>query len=157
MHLSGKTGDYLIMRNAESLYMPIEYQKHINYIEKYDKNQEKDEENCRKLNEQIYDVLLDKFSVGKFKTRAKTVGKVLISGKNDFAKLSVDEQFYVLKEILNMSTIGTETADLKLIGGKKGMGKFVVTKKISEMDSCELIDCSYTGLFNSDSIDLKTL
>mgnify|MGYP002520974905 FL=1 len=155
-NLSGKTGDALILRNAEPLYLPDRYQDYIAYLEKHSEEEYHDKLD-KEVNIQIYDILMEKFKDGIYRNRAKTVGNIMSNGRGQFIELSVEKQYFVINEILKLTTIGTLTAALGDIGGRSNNGKFTVGKKISDLDSCQLINTSYTGIFNSAPIDLKTV
>lgn len=155
-HLSGRTGDALILRNAEALYLPAEYQRYISYMEKHS-DEESTEALSKDINTEIYILLMEKFVDGIFKKRAKKVGTVIVDGRERFNALSPKKQFSVIMEILKLTSIGTSSAALEDIGGSPYSGVFTVGKKISDMASCELINASYTGLFDSAPIDLKTV
>ncbi len=157
-HLSSKTGDSLAMRNSESIYLPIKYQSYISYFERH-KDEKGNDFFSSKLNCEIYDYLYNKICDGIFKKkkRADIIRDTMSAGRDTFLQLNVEKQLNVIIEILKWTGIGNAEISLEDIGGKSRMGGFVISKKISDLESCELINSSYTGLFDSTPIDLKTV
>ena len=82
---------------------------------------------------------------------------ILQNGSELFAKLSVQEQAYVLMQILNVSLIcNSANADLRQIGGSKDAGAGKISKRIDGYESVVLVNQSVTGIYSKE-IDLKTV
>ena len=92
-------------------------------------------------------MLSNKFNGSIFKDRPNPVGKLLISGRDKFLDLNLEEQCYVLIQILNLSKIGVAKADLKLIGGSSQSGMMKMSKTLKPDDRMELIYQSVSGIF----------
>ena len=103
-----------------------------------------------KKNEELYGILLDKHLSGIYSKRQNPVGKVLENGAEKFSSCSLEEQVYVLNQILLLSAIGGNTADMRLIGGSGMSGKMLIGQNISKtISSWYLINQSVTGLYES--------
>ena len=155
MHISGKSGDRIIMRNAVSLCLnPI----WVNYIKKIEKsnNSSLDKEITYDMNMKLYQLLVDKHINTIYAKRPNPVGEKIKEGKKTFSELSLQNQCYVLGQILQLTQLGNYGADLTLIGGSKKSGLTLISKIISGCKEFKLVNQSVTGIFKSE-IDLLTV
>lgn len=152
MHLSGKTGNQIYVRNAIPVCLE---QKWLDYIKNLEKG-EKAEKITLEKNEELYDILCGKHSEGIFRRKPNPMGEKLEKGKQMFEKLTCLEQGKVLLEILNLTRIGVTSANLALIGGNTGTGVMRISKKITGAQEFVLVNQSVTGVYEN-RIDLLTV
>ena len=88
--------------------------------------------------------------------RPNPVGDKLVMGREKFVELSISEQIYVLLQILQLSQLINQGADLCMIGGAKKTGVTLTNKIVSDCREFKLINQSMTGLYENE-IDLLTV
>ena len=134
MHLSGKTGNQLIMRNATNLCLEDKWIQYIKKIEKYIETAVLNEIINTQENELLYDKLVAKHVNTVFSKRPNAYGDKLKKKREEFCSLEIKKQCKVLHEILKLTQIGTVVADLTLIGGAARTGIMQINKNIKEID-----------------------
>ena len=107
-------------------------------------------------NLKLYDVLTDKHLNQIYRKRPNPVGEKFIQWRDKFIKLSLSEQLSVLMQILQLSQLSNQGADLTAIGGVKKTGVATLNKVISDKQEFKLINQSTTGLYENE-IDLLTV
>ena len=120
-------------------------------VKKYDINKEN--------NLKLYCLIVDKLRNTLFKTKYEKIGNDLINGKEKFETLDIEQQFYVINEILKILHCNVVTGDLKLIGGSGQAGVVLTNSSLSNIKnvkSIKLINQSVTGLFEQE-IELLNL
>lgn len=147
MHLSGKTGNQLIMRNATNLCLEDKWIQYIKKIEKYIETAVLNEIINTQENELLYDKLVAKHVNTVFSKRPNACGDKLKKKREEFCSLEIKKQCKVLYEILKLTQIGTVVADLTLIGGSARTGIMQINKNIKEIDKVFLVEQSITGLY----------
>lgn len=155
-YISGKTGKAIILRNAVNMCMNQRWIGYIRKLEKYIETGCIDDLICEEQNILLYEELRNKYVYGIYKNRPNPVGDKLSEGYDRFCKLQIADQCKVLVNILTMSSIGGNGADLVLIGGSAGSGKTQISKNISETEELYLINQSVTGIFEN-RVDLLTV
>lgn len=102
----------------------------------------------REKNNEVYTSLVHRYQTSIYQYRPNSkISDILENGRAVFLTLSVEEQLYVLEEVLKLFRTINENCDLTLIGGSKNSGKTTIGKKISNLDECILICQSVTGVF----------
>ena len=159
MHLSGKSGNSLIVRNACALSIGKKWQDYIHYIEKSEENGFKydDSRITKENNIELYDIISEKHIDGVYKKRPCGIGDAVKNGKKKFKELTKENQCKVILQILQISSIGNYKADLSLIGGASMMGNMRISKEITKNEKVMLIHQSVTGLFEDKLVDLKSI
>jgi len=152
MHLSGKTGNQIYVRNAVPLCLKQNWMAYLKELEKGERNEMVSVEK----NMELYDILCGKHSEGIFKRKPTPMGKKLQNGRVVFERLSCEEQGKVLIEMLNLTKIGEKFANLSLIGDVAKTGVMRIGKKISDAEEFVLINQSVTGVYEN-RIDLLTV
>lgn len=152
LHLSGKTGNQIYVRNAISLCLE---QKWMTYIKDLEKGERAQGISFEK-NIELYDILCSKHNEGIFKKKPNPMGEKLQNGRGKFAQLTCLEQGKIILEILNLTKIGLPFADLSLIGEAKKTGVMLISKKISDAEEFTLVNQSVTGIYEN-RIDLLTI
>ena len=155
-YITGKTGNRIILRNAVNLCLKPQWISYVKKIEKYTETDVLDELLSIEQNIILYEELRDKFQNGIYKNRPNSVGEKLVDGFDKFTNLSIGEQCKVLVNMLSISAIGGNGADLTLIGASKSTGITLISKNITEMGELYLINQSVTGLYEN-RIDLLTV
>ena len=161
-YLTGKTGKQLILRNATNLCLDKKWTRYIKKIEKYKETNVLDSIITSETMVNLYNELLNKFTVGIYGRRPNPIGEKMDSAKNTFTSYTLDNQCNLIYQILQLSKIlGFET-DLSLLRTNKQSGKptregrMQISKKIDNTTSMYLINQSPTGLFET-KIDLQTI
>lgn len=148
MYITGKHNVYYhYVDNAMNLCLD---QNNINYIKKIEKSVEQNyiaKEITEVKNKAFYDLIQDKHTYGIYAKSPKSMTGIMDRGKGEFASLSVFKQCQVLLELLKLTRIGKNTADLTSIGGIKQSGILEINKTISEDNHLYLISQSVTGIY----------
>lgn len=156
MHISGKSGPQIILRNAMPLCLS---QYWINYIKKLENAMSTEyisEVITEEKNKELYAILVEKHSKTIFAKRPNAMGDKLLKRQPEFQKLVLNNQVMVLMQILQLTQLTNMGADLSLIGESKKTGTTFINKMISETEEFVLINQSPAGLYVSE-IDLKTI
>lgn len=153
LHITGKSDDRLLTRNAVNLVLSSNWIDYIHKIEKYNEYNKMDSEITFDKNIELYDILKTKHQETIYAKRPNAVGKKLEKGKSYFLKLNLEEQVATLYQILLLTEIGSKTANLKSIRESPGTGKMRINKEITKANECILIHQSVTGIFEK-RIDL---
>lgn len=156
VHISGKTGNQILLRNAVQLALSDKWQKYVHTIEKAAENSRISPDMTKESNIQLYAVLSEKFNSHIFSKKPNPVGMKLESGKDKFMSLEAPEQVGVLYQILNLTKVGLTSADLSAIGGASKAGVSLMSKKVTDNKEFVLYYQSPTGMFQS-CIDLLTV
>lgn len=156
LNITGKTTDRFTVSNAVPLILSPCWVKYIKKIEKTIETQYLDRDISKGKNEELYQELENKHLATIYKNRPNPIGETLKEGKILFQGLGEKHQCYVLTQILQISQLSNMGANLELIGGKGKSGISLISKKISGLDECILVNQSVTGLYRSE-IDLLTI
>lgn len=156
MHVSGKSGPQLIMRNAISLCLGQNWISYIKKLEKTDGTGYVDDSVTKERNIELYYILMEKHQNSIFSKKPNPVGDKLQRRKEDFVELNLQEQVIVLLQILQLTQLSNMGADLCLIGESKKTGMIFINKTVSADKEFVLINQSPAGLYESE-IDLKTI
>ena len=162
MYLTGRTGAQLAVCNAVQMILPWKWMLYVKEMTKAigaeftDEYMEKTGTISKSKNRQLYDLLCEKHLNCIYKLRPNPVGENLIIGKDKFNKLSILEQIYVLLQILQLSQLINQGANLELIGLAKKAGTTKISKNISNCNEFKLINQSITGLYENEA-DLLTI
>ncbi len=152
MHISGKTNNQIIVRNAVPLCLE---QKWVNYSKKLEKESDFGEITKEK-NLELYDILLKKHREQIFAKRPNPVGNKMEIRREKFESLDLKEQAAVLMQLLNLTIIGVAVADLREIGESGKTGVMLIAKKISDVNELYLVNQSVTGIWEN-RINLLTV
>ena len=147
VHLSGKTVNQLILRNAVSLCLPTKWVTYIKKLEKAVDIKIIEEVITPENNIKLYDILADKHVNTVYAKRLNAFGKKLLDGREKFVLLGVEEQCEILLQVLRLSRIGTTIANLKRIGASDGSGEMKISKNLKASDKPTIISQSVTGLY----------
>lgn len=164
MNISGRTGDRIILKNANQLVIAPRWQQYIKGVSKYI-------ERCKKAgnelpitvfdklsadeNQELYTVLLEKLENPLYRIKFETAAKTIRENLEQFAVLSVPNQCRVLLQILNLFANNATSADLKVLNGKAGIGILLTSKNLENYTghTFTLIHQSITGFFEQE-VDL---
>lgn len=156
VHLSGKTESRLVVRNAVSLCLRLQWRNYVHDIDKYIEHGIVKDSISKTKNHELYEELRRKHEQNIYKLRPTPIGRILREGQELFEKLPLEEQMQVLSQIIQTTKIGSASGNLKMIGGATRSGVMVVSKKISGCDEFKLIHQSVTGVYEK-TIDLLTV
>ena len=147
VYLSGKTGNQLVLRNAVNLCLEPYWIRYIKNIEKYIKTGYLPKDIDAESNLALFEQLISKNTEGIYAKRPNPIGSKLVAGEDSFKQLSVEDQFFVIYQILRISAIGADSqADLRKIGASEHTGVMLMNKNITNCSECILIDSSAIGL-----------
>ena len=164
MHLSGRTGDRLIYKNANPLVLDPEWAQYIKQVAKCVERYAGEKEDVRltvfdavdaRRNCELYQILLAKLALQPYRVKYGTPAKTLAEHAEAFRRLAPLPQCKVLLQILNLFSTNANSADLKLLCGKAGIGILLTSKNLGNFagHSFRLIHPSITGVFEQE-IDL---
>lgn len=156
MHISGKTGDQVTVRNAVNLCLKKEWVNYVKLLEKFIRTGNLSDNILSDKNIELYEEFIEKFNHGIYSKRPNPMGEKLEKKREDFVKLKIEEQCKVLSEILKLTTIGVNVANLELIGEGKHTGVMKIPKKVDGAGEFLLIHQSVTGVYEK-TIDLLKL
>lgn len=153
--LSGKSGNQFVLCNANQWHVDNKHIGYIKGIEKYlgydqtvrdemkevdgkivvspaSKKGQKEISIFREQNMEIYDLLTKQLTKSIYDLSAfKGVLDMLVQGRKRFEELSIEDQAKLLKNVISYLG-GSQTVDLKLIGGTAGQGKIMLSKDITD-------------------------
>lgn len=154
-HISGKTGNLFVMRNAQELCMDITLARVLKNVLKFihRKTVQKDaaiteydgvsDDNTLAL----YDFFVDKLSSSIYGKKFATQADFLRQSKDKFMNLPLEERCEVLGSILHLFQCNAVLSDFHLLGGSRQAGRIYLNKKIKAQDHVYLIEQSVTGFF----------
>lgn len=161
-YLGGKTNDKIIIKNAVELSFEHYYSVYIKKIEKAVNTKyyaEKDNYGQRILsserNLEVYNIIKHKYNDQIYKYQSGTIGQIIKNGIEKFEALSLEEQCYVIIQIINNIAI-SEKADMVLLGGSSQSGVMIINKKVTKAEELMLIHQSVTGLYRAE-VNLLTV
>ena len=164
MHISGRTLERIIFKNANQLVLAPQWHQYVKNIVKH-------LERCQKAgkeleitafdgitaeeNIQLYEVLAEKLENRLYSTKFETLAKTLRASQEKFSTLSINNQCRILRQLLNPFANNAASADLKLLNGKAGVGILLMSKNLKNYqdNSIKLIYQSVTGFYEHE-IDL---
>lgn len=162
-YLGGKTGSYIVLKNAvqmnysqaEATYVKkLEKAIEQEYYEECDKN--KNRILTKERNLELYNKFVLKYQESIYKNWGSAVARnCVLECKMKFSDLTLEEQCIVLKELVTYLHLG-DTVNLEKLGSKPKTGKLLTNKNITNADEFILINQSPTGLFRRE-IDLLKL
>lgn len=156
VYITGRSVNSIMLKNAVSMKLSAKYTRYIHYLEKYKREDRINSEISDVENIELYRAIMNKHDTGIYTLRPNPSYKVLKDGENRFLALEINDQCNVLLEILNLTSIGVQPADLTAIGASKNTGKMKMNKKITGNSEVVLINRSVTGLYES-QVDLLTV
>lgn len=155
VHISGKTGNLFVMRNAQELCMDNALAGVLKNVLKFihRKTVQKDaaiteydgvsDDNTLAL----YDFFVDKLSSSIYGKKFATQADFLRQSKDKFMNLPLEERCEVLGSILHLFQCNAVLSDFHLLGGSRQAGRIYLNKKIKVQDHVYLIEQSVTGFF----------
>ena len=164
MHISGRTNNQISFKNANPLVVDDVWHQYVKNIAKY-------LERCKSAkadlpitrydgltaeqNVQFYQLLLEKLENRLYRIRLETAAGTVREQQEKFGTLTVPDQCRILMQLLNLFADNAASADLKLLNGKAGIGKLLISKNLDNYQGHELklIHQSVTGVFEK-QIDL---
>lgn len=154
-HISGKTGNLFVMRNAQELCMDITLAGVLKNVLKFihRKTVQKDaaiteyDEVSDDNTSELYDFFVDKLSSSIYGKKFATQADFLRQSKDKFTNLPLEERCEVLGSILHLFQCNAVLSDFHLLGGSRQAGRIYLNKKIKAQDHVYLIEQSVTGFF----------
>lgn len=154
-YLRGKTGDRIVLCNANQLYLDDENVRRLKTVSKY--MAERKQFNKPDLlagrdvtaenNLALYDALLEKLNSPIYSGLALQKQHPFLTEKRDvFAGLSVEQQCRVLFEVLHLMQCNSVASDFSLLGGVSKAG-INLTNKIMKDKKVKIILQSPTGYY----------
>lgn len=166
MHLTARSLGRLVVRGANQMLVDDRNMQYMKKVLKFNNRKRRSKKTELKVsefdgitleeNQRLYDLFIDKHEKTLYKNRPNPQSKTLKNGRNKFMKLSLEDQCYVIEQILQLFQCSNLTADLRLINGSKQAGKMLISRNVSSFDEFKLIHQSPTGIF-SQEVDLANL
>lgn len=165
MHITGRTGDYLLFRPA--LQLKVNASDYA-YIKKIVRFCGREKENKKEFsisgfdgietdkNVKLFDSLAVKLSNKLYSVHYAKTAKSLLSNRESFVVLSAEMQTRTIYQMLHIFQCNRMCANLEPIHGVKNAGTVLMPKKVSFSDKTLIINQSPTGLFEH-SVDLLTV
>ena len=164
MHLSGRSENRLLFKNANQLCLNSDSENYCSRIVKY-LTRIRDEKKSIELTEydkitaeenlSLYTELSSKLNNTIYNIKFARLADYLIEEKENFIGLSPQYQVVLLGKLLHIFQCNSTLSDLSILGGSKSAGLLRIQGKISN-DSLYIINQSITGLFEQ-KIDLHTV
>ena len=154
--IGGKTNDSFVYDGATQVVLDSESEKYIKNLSKYQnwKKENKDGELWESITEEknieLYNILVEKMNSGIFKKKKPNKFSELNSEeiRNNFIKISVEEQAKVLLEVLNLLTNKKSTFDLKVI--KMTAARGIASFNLTNQNQFSIIEQSVTGFYEKE-------
>ena len=159
--LRGKTGDRVVLCNANELILDTkntEYLKRISsFIEKQKKTRatliptEEFDGITKEGNIALYETFVKKLSAAPYINLPTVTQQVefLVAKKDAFCSMSECEQIYLLIEIIHFMQCNSVLSNLTELGGGAHAGSLLHSKKILNTEQCLLITQSPTGYYRN--------
>ena len=157
MHLSGRSGLQLLVKNAVELCLSEEEAALIKrmgkFLERKNKNKEETITAYDKINTEqtlaLYDTFYEKLTkeIYRIQPMAETLEKILREGRNLFMELNIEEQCRILMEILHFFQCNSNKVHSKAIGGTDKPGDVRINGNVTKQKGLALIHQSVTGFF----------
>ena len=154
-HISGKTDDRFVMRNAQELCMDDVLARILKNVLKF--NERKALQKNAVVTEydgvsdentlELYDFFTDKLSHSIYSKKFTSQADFLNQAKDKFIELPLEKRCEVLSSILHLFQCNAVLSDFHLLGGSKQAGRIYLNKKIKAQDRVYLIEQSVTGFF----------
>lgn len=162
MHVSGRTGNQLIMKNANQLVLAPKYHKWVKDISKYVERCKAAKRTvavtefdgiCAEQNMELYRVLREKLGNSLYSVKLGVIAGHLENGEEKFKELSEAEQCRVILEILRLFENSAGGADLSPIGAPPHAGILTLSQNIVKTSGVcfKLIHQSVTGFFEHET------
>ncbi len=166
MWLSGRTNGRILIKNANELLVPESYmmllKKIIKFVQRMQIQKNKDlkitvwDKICEDELIQLYDYIGHKLQNTIYQKLLGKQGKIVVGGRDNFLKLSIENKCVLLNEMLHLFQCQSCTADLRSIGGSREAGKLSINANIGQYSDVVIINQSITGIYEK-TIDLLKL
>lgn len=160
MHISGRTGDSVIYKNANQFHVFDNMAAYIKRISKYC-------ERCKNAgkelavssfdgiseaeNLKLYDYFIERISQSIYLKQFKTPMDTILDCRDSYIKLSIPDQVKTLAQILILFRCSAQNPNLNLLCGKKTVGRISLSKNLSEKNgSISIIHQSATGFYEQE-------
>lgn len=164
MHLSGRTGNRIVFKNANQLCISNKDELVIKSIAKF--LERKKESPSITLNErdkitdnaliELYDIFYHKLKETVYSKCYLPQVKIIEKGRDMFLNLSSEDKSVVLMEILHLFQCNSSSANISLLGGAAHSGILVKSSNITKVRDIKMIYQSPTGFFEQ-VVDLQTI
>lgn len=164
MHITGRSGETIIQKNANQLVLSPEQSAYVKKLCKYN-------ERCRaakkelaispfdgldqESNLELFDTFCQKLCRSIYTVKLSKFGGEISQSREKFVQMPVEKQSAALGEILKLFSCTTEMANLSEVGGSAKAGSLTISKYLrnSKGHSLKLIYQSITGVFEQE-VDL---
>lgn len=157
MRITGKSGEQLLVDNANCLTLKTQNQKVLKDIIKFtaDKQEKsntlintKSSLTDESLNE-LYNIFQDKLCNTIYGIMLAKFSEKLEAGKEKFKELSLEDKALQLAQILKLFQCNSEMPDLSKIGGTKTQGRIRIGLNITSRGNLAIIHQSVTGIYET--------
>lgn len=155
VYLTGRTGNQLRVVNAVQMILPYKWSKYVKKMYEALEQENVDYINhsviSKANNVELFKILMDKHKSGIYGKKPNSVGDKLEEWEKDFEKLNIEDQCKILGELLKLSQRNNQGVDMSILNGGKKMGVSLISKKISGLSECKVINQSVTGLYANET------
>lgn len=155
VYLTGRTGKQLSVVNAVQMILPYKWSKYVKKMYEALEQENVDYINhsviSKANNVELFKILMDKHKSGIYGKKPNSVGEKLEEWEKDFEKLNIEDQCKILGELLKLSQRNNQGVDMSILNGGKKMGVSLISKKISGLSECKVINQSVTGLYENET------
>lgn len=154
-HISAKTGNQFVMRNAEQLCLNAESAQIIKNVLKFNQRKQVQKELKITVHDKIteenliniFETFISKIQTSIYRNKFEASVGLMIKGKGTFIELSMEDKCKCIGEILHLFQCNPVLSDLQLIGGKKASGRIYMGKRFDGNKKVFLVLQSVTGFF----------
>lgn len=154
-HISAKTGNQFVMRNAEQLCLNAESAQIIKNVLKFNQRKQVQKELKVTVHDKIteenliniFETFISKIQTSIYRNKFEASVGLMIKGKGTFIELSMEDKCKCIGEILHLFQCNPVLSDLQLIGGKKASGRIYMGKRFDGNKKVFLVLQSVTGFF----------
>ena len=157
-HLSSRTSDRIVFKNANQLILSEADEKIIKKILKFNQriSETSDEPEVSSYDDisaenniRIWSILLDKLKNTVYRKQIPVGVKNVCNSIETYKKLSLAKQCDLIEKLLSIFKCSSVTTDLSIVGGGKQSGRIDISKYLTD-GKIKLIYQSATGLFEKE-------
>ena len=158
MHISSKSGNQIIYKPGMQLILGYQNEKYIRNISKYlQKHSDRPVNEFDRISKDenliLFDLITQKMTDTILSVKFKDMGEKIRAKRDTFIAISVEDQCYVILQVLNILHANAMLGDLTSIGLSKQSGRVGSSMDYSSVKgSLRIINQSVTGLYENEYV-----
>ena len=158
MHISSKSGNQIIYKPGMQLILGYQNEKYIRNISKYlQKHSDHPVNEFDRISKDenliLFDLITQKMTDTILSVKFKDMGEKIRAKRDTFIAISVEDQCYVILQVLNILHANAMLGDLTSIGLSKQSGRVGSSMDYSSVKgSLRIINQSVTGLYENEYV-----